>query len=53
MGSGKGEVSGYVAVITPGRILFEVAGTTEAIAQEALKRASAKLPFITRIVKRG
>lgn len=52
MGSGKGDVSEYVAVITPGRILFEVAGTTESMAKEAFTRAAAKLPFHTRIVKR-
>lgn len=53
MGSGKGEVCGHVAVVRPGRILFEVAGTTDEIALEAFARASAKLPFLTKIVKRG
>lgn len=52
MGGGKGDVSEYVAVIKPGRILFEVAGTSDVIAKEAFTRASAKLPFETRIVKR-
>ena len=52
MGSGKGEVTGYVVVITPGRILFEVAGTSEQIAQEAFARAGAKLPFNTKVVRR-
>lgn len=52
MGSGKGDVSKYVAVVLPGRILFEIAGTTESIATEAFIRASAKLPFDTKIVKR-
>lgn len=52
MGGGKGDVSKYVSVVLPGRILFEIAGTTESIAYEAFIRASAKLPFKTRIVKR-
>lgn len=52
MGSGKGDITGYVAVITPGRILFEVAGTSGTIVKEALTRAAAKLPFNTKIVKR-
>lgn len=52
MGGGKGDVSKYVAVILPGRIIFELAGTSELIAHEAFKRAAAKLPFETRIVNR-
>ncbi|MDO8599927.1 MAG: 50S ribosomal protein L16 [bacterium] len=52
MGGGKGDVSAFVAVIHPGRIIFEVAGTTEEIAREAFAKASAKLPFDTRIVER-
>ncbi len=52
MGAGKGDVKGYVAVIKPGKILFEVAGLGEAEAQEALRLASAKLPITTKIVKR-
>lgn len=53
MGGGKGDISEYVFVVTPGRIIYELAGTTEAIANEALKRSAAKLPFLTRIVKRS
>lgn len=50
MGAGKGEVVGYVVVVTPGRILFELAGLSYEVAQEALKRAGAKLPFKTKFV---
>lgn len=50
MGQGKGEVQGYVAVVIPGRIIFEVAGVSEDLAREAFLRAAAKLPFKTKIV---
>lgn len=52
MGGGKGDPEGYVAVIKPGRILFEVAGVEEKISKEALRLAGAKLPFKTKIVER-
>jgi large subunit ribosomal protein L16 len=52
MGAGKGDVKGYVCVIRPGRIMFEVAGIPEADAREALTLASAKLPVVTKIIKR-
>ena len=52
LGAGKGDVKGYVAVIRPGRILFEVTGITEVSAHEALRLAAAKLPIITKVVKR-
>lgn len=52
MGSGKGAVDHHVAVVTPGRIIFELAGVEEAIAGEAIKRAGAKLPFRTKFVKK-
>lgn len=52
MGSGKGAVDHHVAVVTPGRIIFELAGVDEATASEAIKRASAKLPFKTKLVKK-
>ncbi|HBP50897.1 MAG: 50S ribosomal protein L16 [Candidatus Shapirobacteria bacterium GW2011_GWE1_38_10] len=52
LGAGKGDVKGYVAVIRPGRILFEVTGVPEAEAHEALRLAAAKLPVVTKIVKR-
>lgn len=50
MGGGKGEVVKHVAVVKPGRILFEVAGVSEGIVKEAFKRASAKLPIATKMV---
>lgn len=50
MGAGKGEVEGYVVVVTPGRILFELSGVTKEVAWEALKRAGSKLPFKTKFV---
>lgn len=50
MGSGKGEVKGHVAVIKPGRIIFELAGVPIEIAKEAFERAANKLPMKTRMV---
>jgi large subunit ribosomal protein L16 len=52
MGAGKGDVVGWVAVVTPGRILFELGGVTPEVAHEALRRAAAKLPFKTKIVSK-
>ena len=52
MGSGKGAVDHWVAVVRPGRILFEMAGVEDAEAREALSLASAKLPMGTKIVTR-
>ena len=52
MGSGKGSVEYWVAVIKPGRVLFEIAGVTEEQAREALRLASHKLPCKTKIVKK-
>jgi large subunit ribosomal protein L16 len=52
MGSGKGAPAGWVAVVKPGRILFEMAGVTPALAKEALGRAAHKLPIKTQIVVR-
>jgi len=53
MGGGKGDIDTYVAVIQPGRILFEIAGIGKEIAFEALKLASAKLPFKTILIERS
>lgn len=50
MGAGKGDVKNYVAVVTPGKIIFEIAGVTGEIAQEALSRAAHKLSIKTRFV---
>jgi large subunit ribosomal protein L16 len=52
MGKGKGSVDHWVAVVKPGRIMFEVGGVDEATAQEALMRAAYKMPVRTKIVKR-
>ena len=52
MGKGKGAVDHWVAVIRPGRILFEVAGLDESIAREALRLAAHKLPIKTQFVGR-
>ncbi|MHC0039199.1 50S ribosomal protein L16 [Pseudoneobacillus sp. C159] len=52
MGSGKGAPEGWVAVVKPGRIMFEVAGVSEEIAREALRLASHKLPVKCKFVKR-
>jgi len=52
MGSGKGDVDHYVAVVKPGRILFEVDGVDEQTARTALERASHKLPIHTKFVQR-
>lgn len=52
MGSGKGDVVGYVVDIRPGRVLFEIDGTTEPIAREALRKAGKKLPVKVKIVTR-
>ena len=52
MGKGKGNPEGWVAVVRPGRVLFEVEGVTEELARKALALAQAKLPVRTRFVKR-
>lgn len=52
MGGGKGNVDHWVAVVKPGRILFELAGVREEVAQEALRLAAHKLPIRTQFVKR-
>ena len=50
MGSGKGDVVGYVAVVRPGNILFEMGAVTETVAREAIRLASHKLPVKTRFI---
>jgi len=52
MGSGKGAPEGWVSVVKPGKILFEVGGVSEEVAREALRLASHKLPIRTKFVKR-
>ncbi|GLI84473.1 50S ribosomal protein L16 [Rossellomorea marisflavi] len=52
MGSGKGAPEGWVAVVKPGKILFEIAGVSEEVAREALRLAAHKLPIKCKFVKR-
>ena len=52
MGSGKGSPEGWVAVVKPGRVMFEMAGVSEPLAKEALRLAGQKLPIKTKFVKR-
>ena len=52
MGSGKGSPEQWVAVVKPGRILFEIAGVSEELAREAMRLASHKLPIKTKFVTR-
>jgi large subunit ribosomal protein L16 len=52
MGKGKGNPEGWVAVVKPGRIMFEIEGISEDLAKKALALAQAKLPVRTRFVKR-
>ncbi len=53
MGGGKGDPEGFVAVVKPGRIMFEFSGVPEEVAEEAFRMASAKLPIKARLVKSG
>ena len=52
MGSGKGNPEFWVAVVKPGRVVFEIAGVPEATAREAMRLASFKLPFKTKFIAR-
>ena len=52
MGSGKGSPEGWVAVVKPGKVMFEVAGVSEEVAREALRLAAHKLPIKCKFVKR-
>ena len=53
MGSGKGSPEYWVAVVKPGRVMFEIAGVSEEVAREALRLASHKLPIKTKIVSKA
>jgi large subunit ribosomal protein L16 len=53
MGKGKGSPEGWIAVVRPGRILYEMEGVTRGMAKEALRLASHKLSVKTRFVERG
>src|SRR6478735_6526111 len=52
MGKGKGAPEGWVAVVKPGRVLYEMQGVTEAVAKEAFRLAQHKLPVETRLIRR-
>ncbi|OGG51916.1 50S ribosomal protein L16 [Candidatus Kaiserbacteria bacterium RIFCSPHIGHO2_01_FULL_54_36b] len=52
MGSGKGDVQGYLFDVRPGRVIFEIDGAPEAMAREALRKAGTKLPLKARVVAR-
>ena len=52
MGSGKGSPEYWVAVVKPGRVLFEMKGVSEEVAREALRLAAHKLPLKTKFIKR-
>ncbi len=53
MGKGKGNVEGWVAVVKPGRVMFEIAGVPEDVAREALRLATHKLPVKCKIVSKA
>ena len=53
MGSGKGSPEYWVAVVKPGRVLFEISGVSEEVAREAMRLAAHKLPCKTKFVKKG
>jgi large subunit ribosomal protein L16 len=53
MGSGKGNPEFWVAVVKPGRIMFEIGGVTEEIAREAMRLADSKLPIKTKFITRS
>jgi large subunit ribosomal protein L16 len=52
MGSGKGNPEGWVAVVKPGRVMFEIAGVPDDLAKEAMTLAGSKLPIRTKVVRR-
>src|SRR5436189_1380355 len=53
MGSGKGNPEGWVAVVKPGRVMFELSGVAEPMAREAIRRAAHKLPIRTKFISRA
>lgn len=53
MGSGKGAPEGWVAVVAPGRVMFEIAGVDEDVAREAFRLAAHKLPVKVKFVRKG
>ena len=53
MGSGKGNPEGWVAVVKPGRVMFELSGVSESLAREAMSRAEHKLPIKSKFITRA
>ena len=53
MGSGKGNPEGWVAVVKPGRVMFELSGVPQTLAREAMRRAAHKLPIKTKFIARA
>lgn len=53
MGSGKGEIDEYVAVVRPGKILFELGGVSQEVAKEALRKAAHKIPMKTKFIEKN
>jgi large subunit ribosomal protein L16 len=52
MGGGKGDIDRYVCVVTPGRVIYEVAGIDKDLVNKALSRAAAKMPFKTKVISK-
>jgi large subunit ribosomal protein L16 len=52
MGNGKGDPQGYCFEVQPGRVIFEIEGVSDTVAKDALRKAGAKLPFKTKVIKR-
>lgn len=52
MGSGKGDIARFVAVVRPGQVLFEIAGVSRELSYEAFRKASAKIPLTTKIIEK-
>lgn len=50
MGSGKGDIDRYVAVIRPGRLIYEISGISKEMAGQALAKAATKMPFLTKVI---
>ena len=53
MGSGKGDIEYWAAVVKPGRVMFEIAGVSEEVAKEAMRQAGNKLPIKTKFVRKA
>jgi large subunit ribosomal protein L16 len=53
MGSGKGNPEGWVAVVKPGRVMFELSGVSETLARESMSRAAHKLPIKSKFITRA